>query len=65
MSRPNPVTKHQHHTSGDLQRVAPLLAETHPGLVISKRRTRKVEWIECVRLNRESARARPLLRRFR
>ena len=56
MSRLNPVTKHQHYTSGGLQRLGPLLAETHPELVVSKRRMRKVESIECVRANREGAR---------
>jgi len=56
MSLSNLVTRHQHHTSGGLERVGPLLAETHPDLVVSKRRMRKVESIECVRLNREAAR---------
>ena len=50
------VIKHQHHTSGGLERIGPLLADRHPDLVISKRRMRKVESIECVRLNREGAR---------
>lgn len=39
-----------------LQRVGTVLKEVHPELVISKRRLRKVESIECVRLKRESAR---------
>src|SRR6266851_3097233 len=56
MSRPNPITKHQHSTSGGLERIGPLLADLHPDYVISKRRMRKVESIECVRLNREAAR---------
>lgn len=56
MSRPNPLTKHQHSTSGGLERIGPLLADLHPDHVISKRRMRKVESIECVRLNREAAR---------
>jgi hypothetical protein len=34
----------------------PLLADLHPDYVISKRRMRKVESIECVRLSREGAR---------
>jgi hypothetical protein len=56
MSRPNPITKHQHSTSGGLERIGPLLADLHPDYVLSKRRMRKVESIECVRLNREGAR---------
>jgi hypothetical protein len=56
MSRPNPITKHQHSTSGGLERIGPLLADIHSDYVISKRRMRKVESIECVRLNREGAR---------
>ena len=56
MSRPNSITKHQHSTSGGLERIGPLLADLHPDYVISKRRMRKVESIECVRLNREGAR---------
>ena len=38
-----------------LERVGTLLDDTHPKLIASKRRMRKVESIECVRLNRESA----------
>src|SRR5450432_4216751 len=56
MSRPNPNTKRQDSTSGGLERIGPLLADLHPDYVISKRRLRKVESIECVRLNREDAR---------
>ena len=56
MSRPNPVANYQHSTSGGLERIGPLLADLHPDYVISKRRMRKVESIECVRLNREGAR---------
>src|SRR5580693_9069208 len=56
MSRPNAITKHQHSTSGGLERTGPLLADLHPNYVISKRRMCKVESIECVRLNREGAR---------
>ena len=41
---------------GRLQRIAPALARTFPDLVVSKRRMRKVESIECVRLKRETAR---------
>ena len=61
MSRLNAVTKHQLHTSGGLQRVGPLLAETHPEFVISKRRMRKVESINWVRLNREGCPTEPRL----
>src|SRR6202042_2726457 len=56
MSRPNSITRHQHSTSRGLARIGPLLADFHPDYVISKRRMRKVESIECVRLNREGAR---------
>lgn len=56
MSRPNPVTKHIHDTPGGLERIGPLLAAAHPDLAISKRRMRKIESIECVRLKRESTR---------
>jgi len=56
MSRSNAVNKHLHHTPGGLERIGPLLAATHPDLVISKRKMRKVESIECVRLNREASR---------
>jgi hypothetical protein len=37
-----------------LERVGTLLEDTHPELIASKRKMRKVESIECVRLNRES-----------
>jgi len=40
----------------DLQRIGPLLARTFPDVVVSKRRMRKVESIECVRMKREIAR---------
>ena len=56
MSRPNSSSANTHSTSGYLQRIGPLLARAHPELVVSKRRLRKVESIECVRLKRESAR---------
>jgi hypothetical protein len=56
MSRLNPIAKHQHSTSRGLERIGPLLADLHPDYVVSKRRMRKVESIECVRLNREGAR---------
>jgi len=56
MSLSNLVTRHQHHTSGGLERVGPLLAETHSELLLSKRRMRKVESIECVRMSRDGAR---------
>src|SRR5579862_9602389 len=52
MSRPNP--KHQHSTSGGLERIGPLLVDLHPNYVVSKRRMRKVESIECVREKREA-----------
>ena len=41
---------------GGLQRIATVLKRAHPELVITKRRLRKVESIECVRLKRETAR---------
>jgi len=41
---------------GDLQRIGPLLARTFPDVLVSKRRLRKVESIECVRLKRETGR---------
>jgi len=56
VSQPNPVSKHLNPAAGGLERAGSLLAETHPDLVISKRRMRKVESISCVRLNRENAR---------
>jgi len=42
--------------TGDLHRIGTLLARTFPDVVASKRRMRKVESIECVRLKRETAR---------
>ena len=30
MSRPNAIVKHQHNTSGGLERIGPLLADLHP-----------------------------------
>jgi len=42
--------------SGDLQRIGAVLARTFPYVIVSKRRIRKVESIECVRLKRENAR---------
>src|SRR5580698_144218 len=56
MSCPNPLTKDHPPAAGGLERIGPLLANAHPDLVLSKRRLRKVESIECVRLKRESAR---------
>ena len=38
-----------------LERVGPLVEDSYPDLIASKRKMRKVEAIECVRLNRESA----------
>jgi len=45
-----------HRKSPGFQQVGSLLREVHPDLIISKRRLRKVESIECVRLRREKAR---------
>lgn len=56
MSCPDPISEHQRHTPGGMERVGPLLARCCPDLVVSKRRMRKVESIECVRLDREVAR---------
>jgi hypothetical protein len=42
--------------AADLQRAGTLIANIHPDLIVSKRRMRKVESIECVRLNRDNAR---------
>jgi hypothetical protein len=41
---------------GGRQRVGPLVPRTFPDLLVSKRRMRKVESIECVRMKRETAR---------
>jgi hypothetical protein len=46
----------ERNESGGLQRIGTVLKEAHPELVVSKRRLRKVESIECVRLKRETAR---------
>jgi len=43
-------------TARGLKRVGSLLADAYPDLIISRRRMRKVESIECVRLKRETAR---------
>lgn len=56
MSRSNPVNKHDHRSAGGLEKLGSFLADAHPDLVISKRRMRKVESIECVRLKRDVAR---------
>ncbi len=56
MSQPIRVGKHDHCSAGGLEKAGPLLADAYPDLVISKRRLRKVESIECVRLKREVAR---------
>jgi hypothetical protein len=45
-----------HRKAAGLQQIGSLLREAHPELIISKRRLRKVESIECVRLKRENAR---------
>jgi hypothetical protein len=45
-----------HRKAAGLQQIGSLLREVHPELIISKRRLRKVESIECVRLRRENAR---------
>jgi hypothetical protein len=52
LDNPAPVT---HRSARGLEKLGPLLAETYPDLVISKRRMRKVESIECVRLNRDAS----------
>lgn len=41
---------------GGLQRIGPLVPRTFPDVLVSKRRMRKVESIECVRLKRATAR---------
>lgn len=56
MSRPNPVNKHDHRPAGGLEKLGSFLADAHPDLIMSKRRMRKVESIECVRLKRDVAR---------
>ena len=56
MSRPNPVNTHGHRSAGGLEKLGSFLADVHPDLIISKRRMRKVESIECVRLKRDAAR---------
>jgi hypothetical protein len=48
-----------HQKAAGLQHIRALVKEVHPDLVISKRRLRKVESIECVRLKRENARQNP------
>ena len=45
----------QPHAAGGLKRAGLILADAHPELVITKRRLRKVESIDCVRLKRVSA----------
>src|SRR5215471_2067354 len=45
-----------HRKAAGFQQIGALLREVHPELIISKRRLRKVESIECVRLKRENAR---------
>src|SRR5690349_14419112 len=56
MSRPNSVNKHGHRSAGGLEKLGSFLADAHPDLIISKRRMRKVESLECVRLKRDVAR---------
>ena len=56
MSHPGPLSTLQHQSTGGLLRAGAILANAHPDLVVSKRRMRKVESIECVRLKREAAR---------
>jgi hypothetical protein len=53
LDNPAPET---HRSARGLEKLGPLLADAYPDLVVSKRRMRKVESIECVRLNREVAR---------
>ena len=45
-----------HRKAAGLRQIGSLLREVHPELIISKRRLRKVELIECVRLKRENTR---------
>lgn len=45
---------HEPGGAGGLERVGQLLEDGYPDLIASKRKMRKVESIECVRLNRES-----------
>ena len=56
MLLPKPANQQQLHLTGGLKRADLILANAHPDLVLSKRRMRKVESIECVRLKREAAR---------
>jgi hypothetical protein len=50
------LPKSQNQTPGGLEPVGSLLRDSHPELLISKRRMRKVEAIACVRLKRDDAR---------
>jgi hypothetical protein len=50
------VSKRQNQTPGGLEPLGSLLRDSHPDLLISKRRMRKVEAIACVRLKRDDAR---------
>ena len=52
----NPANKRTHRPPEGLQKFGSFLADAHPELIISKRRMRKVESIECVRLKRDVAR---------
>lgn len=56
MSLPQSANNHYPTAAADLEPVGSLLAGAFPDLVISKRRLRQVESIECVRLKRASAR---------
>src|SRR6201998_1875539 len=53
---PKPANQRQLHLTGGLKRADLILANAHPELIVSKRRMRKAESIECVRLKREAAR---------
>jgi hypothetical protein len=55
VSRPCPTNTPVDQVSTGLNRVGSVLASTHPDFLISSRKLRKVESIECVRLKREGA----------
>lgn len=44
-----------HRPASGMEKLGNLLRKAHPDLVISKRRMRKAESIECVRMNREAS----------
>jgi hypothetical protein len=45
----------EHRPASGMEKLGNLLRKAHPDLVISKRRMRKAEFIECVRMNREAS----------